>query len=156
MKKRKIPVTAKVDPRPYPLAGKMAEIVARVLMYAPPGLVERWGVVKLWGRPDFRLNLGIYRVIGVIPNKTYVAVYKWSSLYRNRALYEGEADFTAFEDAHAYLRPSRRDYPWQIRWNTDLDDGYVDVFLGTGMRLMVKKLRRMHPVLRDEGSSGGG
>lgn len=143
-------MTAKARPRPYPLAGKMAEIVTKVRMYAPPGLVERWGVVKFGGNPDFRLNLGRYRVIGVLPNKTYVGVYmEWTELYRRRTVYASDPDFTAFEDAHAFLQPRNQRGPWQARGETDLDDRYVDVFLETGMRLMVKKLRRKHPGLAD-------
>jgi len=147
MKKAKLSVTAKVAPRPYPLADKMAEIVAKVRMLAPPGLTERWGVVKLWGWSDFRLSLGPYRVIGVLPNKTYVGVYmEWTDLYRRKDLYGSDPDFTAFEDAHACLQENKRG-PWQARRDSDLNDGYFDVFLETGMRLMVKKLRRKHPSL---------
>ena len=144
-----MPAVPKIHPRSYPLAGKFGEIIAKVRMLAPPGLTEKWGVVNMVGVPDFRLNLGRYRVIGAIPTKAHVAVYmEWSKLYRNRSLYRDDPDFAVFEDAHAYLTKRVR-YPWAVRAHTPLDEKYVDDFLDTGMRLMVKELKRIHPKLAD-------
>jgi len=129
------------------LAGKFEEVVGKVRLLAPPGLTEKWGVVNLRGRADFRLNLGKYRVIGVIPNTTYVAVFmEWRKVYRNRELYEDDPDFVTFEDSHGYLRTRNVNYPWQVYANTSLDEKYVSDFLETGMRLMVKELQRTHQV----------
>ncbi|TKJ43347.1 hypothetical protein CEE36_04765 [candidate division TA06 bacterium B3_TA06] len=135
------------DIRSYPLLDKYREIVEKIRICAPPGLTEEWGRCRFKGGEDFRLNLGRYRVIEVAPMATRIAVFaEWRKFLRNRELYVDDPDFSAFEDAFGYLGINENlNQPWNIYPDTDLNDSYVEVFLETGMRLIAKELKRIHP-----------
>lgn len=132
----------------YRLAGVYQETVDRIRACAPDGLQEVWGVCHFKGFPDYRLNLDRYRVVSAAPLATRVAVFmEWSKVFRHPDEYAGD-DFAAFEDAFGYLGVNDNwNQPWNVRSDTDLDDGYVEVFLTCGIRLMVQRLCRAHPKL---------
>lgn len=134
----------------YSLYHKYQQIIEKIRMCAPRGLTEKRGSSRLKGGEDFRLNLGRYRVIGVAPMATRIAVFaKWRKFLKNRKLYEDDPDLAAFEDAFGYLGINENlNQPWNVYPDTDLDDGYVEVFLETGMRLIIKELKRTHSSIR--------
>ena len=132
--------------RGYHLADLYEEAIALVMSLAPPGLTERWGVCQFDGTPDFRLNLGRYRVIGVAPQKTRVDIFmEWRKVFQNRQFYEQEPDFLQFEDAFGALEIQDWNTPWHIATSEVLHGPYVEQFLRSGMALIVRELNRRHP-----------
>jgi hypothetical protein len=130
----------------YPHQETYDALIAKVNLLAPFGLTEVRGAMDMWGVPDFRLNLGRYRVIGVIPHKTRVDVFmEWRKVFRNRDLYENEPDFLEFEDAFGALGVKHYNSPWHVTSVESLVEGYTDTFLETGMRLIVREIKRIHP-----------
>ena len=130
----------------YWLADKYAELVDTVRRAAPGGLDEAWGVVHYAGGPDFRLNLGRYRVIGIFPLASELALLlEIDKVLRRRGLYAADPDLDRLEDAFGYLEITHKNRLWTIGPHTDLQDPYVDRFLACGMRLLVKEILRRHP-----------
>ena len=133
----------------YPLRDLYSRVISMIRETAPSGLSERSGVSRMHGGEDFRLCLDRYRVIGAFPNAERVTVYMdWSYAFENRHLFEDDADFITFEDAHGYLRiDDRKNEIWNIYDAAILGEPYARQFLESGMRLMVKKLVLLHPRL---------
>jgi len=130
----------------YILAEKYEALVDTVRRAAPHGLSEEWGVCSFAGGEDFRLRHGKYRVIGISPLAKHLAVFmEWRKVYANRNLYEDDGDFRVFEDAHGYLTQDQDLHrPWRVWFDTDIEDPYVEAFVESGMRLMVRELDRKH------------
>ena len=134
----------------YHLQSQYDTIVTIIRELAPPGLTEAWGVVVFKGGPDFRLNLGRYRVIEVVPLARHVAVFmEWRQVFRRPEIYADDPDLYLFEDAFGYLGVNDNwNQPWNVWPETDLSDPYVATFLEYGMRLIIKEIRRKHPSTR--------
>lgn len=131
----------------YHLRDKYEELVNRVILCAPPKVTEAWGVVEFKGIPDFRLNYGKYRVIELAPMAARIGVFmEWRKIFRQPEIYEDDPDFDLFEDSFGYLGVNDNwNQPWNVRSETDLSDPYVEIFLSSGMRLIVKEIERQHP-----------
>ena len=134
-------------PAGYLLDGQYRRVVSMVRAEAPHGLEEAIGVVQFSGIPDFRLNLGRYRVVEIAPMARRVAVFmEWRKVLRDPARWEREPQFDRFIDAFGYLGINDNwNQPWNITLTTDLDEAYVADFLASGMWLMVNDIRRRHP-----------
>ena len=125
------------------------QVIEKIRACAPEGVSEAWEVTRFDGVADYRLNIARYRVVGVCLLATRVTVFmEWRKLFRNREIYEQDPDFDTFEDAFGYLGVNENwNQPWNVYPETDLDDPYVEAFLTTGMRLLIKELKRIHPEL---------
>ena len=82
---------------------------------------------------------------------TRIGVFmEWRKIFCLPELYADDPDFHAFEDAFGYLGVNDNwNQPWNVYAETDLSDPYVEIFLKTGMKLMVKELTRQHPSAAD-------
>ena len=100
-------------------------------------------MVQLKGGPDFRLNCGKYRVVEVVPMAIRIAVFmEWREIFRQPHIYEGDPDYDPFEDAFGYLGVNDSwNQPWNVYSETDLSDPYVETFLVSGMRPIVKEMK---------------
>ena len=137
----------------YQLENQYDSLITVVKELAPPGLTGVLGVVEYDGGPDFRLNLGKYRVIDLAPMAKHIAVFmEWRKVFRQPGVYADDPDFHLFEDAFGYLGVNDNwNQPWNVLAETDLSDPYVSIFLESGMRLMVREIHRMHPATQSKG-----
>ena len=133
---------------PYHLCDQYEVLITKVRQCAPPETTEAWGVVKFEGVSDFRLNFGTYRVIELAPMATRIGTFmEWRKVFRQPEAYADDPDFHSFEDSFGYLRVNDNwNQPWNVYLETDLSVPYVETFLTSGMKLMVKEIRRQHPI----------
>lgn len=132
---------------PYYLRDRYEALVDKVRRCAPPKVTEVWGVAKFEGISDFRLNFGKYRIIELAPMATRIGVFmEWRKIFKQPEIYADDPDFHSFEDSFGYLGVNDNwNQPWNVYSETDLSDPYVETFLVSGMKLMVKEIRRRHP-----------
>ena len=135
---------------PYSLPGQYEELVSLVRRCAPPDVTEVWGVVRFEGISDFRLNYGKFRLIELAPMATRIGVFmEWRKVFRQPEIYGDDPHFDSFEDSFGYLGVNDNwNQPWNVYSGTDLSAPYVETFLVSGMRLMVKEIERLHPTNR--------
>ena len=138
-----------VEIEPYGLDTQYEELVNLVRRFAPARATQEWGVVRFRGISDFRLNYGRFRIIGLAPMATRIGVFmEWRKIFRQPEVYEDDPDFDEFEDAFGYLGVNDNwNQPWNVNGQTDLLDPYVEAFLASGMKLMVKEISRQHPTI---------
>ena len=131
----------------YHLRDQYETLIEKIRQCAPLGVTEAWGIVKFEGISDFRLDFGKYRVVELAPMATRIAVFmEWRNIFRHPEIYGGDEAFYSFEDAFGYLRVNENlNQPWNVYSETDISDRYVEVFLTSGMELMVKEIKRQHP-----------
>ena len=134
----------------YHLQEKYDSLITVVKQLAPPDLTEIRGVVEFRGGPDFHLNLYRYRVIELAPMARRIAVFmEWRKVFHRPEVYGDDPDFLLFEDAFGYLGVNDNwNQPWNVETETDLSDPYVAIFLESGMRLMVREIKRRHPAIQ--------
>jgi len=133
--------------RAYHLHDQYETLIEKVRQCAPTGVTQAWGVVKFEGISDFRLDFGKYRVVELVPMATRIGVFmEWRKIFRHPEIYNNDKTFHSFEDSFGYLRVNENlNQPWNVYAEMNLSDPYVEVFLTSGMELMVKEIKRQHP-----------
>jgi len=136
---------SKLNPT-YPHYDAFQWLTGKTRQLAPQKLEEVTGVTAHYDLPDFRLNWQGIRILGIFPRPRGVSVLlECRKFLAHRDLYPAD-EIDAFEDARGAL-PLLGNGLLVAQAPQDVDETYLDTYLGLGMDLLLREIKRRHPNL---------